>query len=271
MSSHRTRASSCESSSSRLRSAAGPSEHAGSLRGFLQSGLFTRMASSRPLPPPAKSRTRPSGPALPLLFTSQGVASSETFWDSPAPNWVPSYCFCPSALLFFFTDPGAICNYWMSCTVIAGPPPITHLSGEAPGLFSHQLKSTFGEGLLSDSVPPCTCGPHEPHARGGTLWAPRAPDGEGPGDVGGTPFCHCHLPVRKVRLGEIKPFSQGHTASKGHVRAGPTVTWAPGLVYHPTWRPRQAGHQGVGTVVQPLWETIFQMLRRVIHGPRFHS
>lgn len=103
------------------------------------------------------------------------------------------------------------------------------------------------------------------------LWAPRAPDGEGPGDVGGTPFCHCHLPMRELRLGEIEPCPQGRTASKGHVRAGPTVAWAPVLVSHLAWHPGQAGPRGVGTVVQPLRETVFQMVHRVPHGPRFRS
>lgn len=128
------------------------------------------------------------GPPSSLLRASPPQRPSGT----PLPKTgSPLIFFSPNALLFLCADPSTVYNDQINCSVAAGPPPIPRLSSEAPGLFIHHLKSTLVAGvLLSDAVPPCTCGPHEPTACVRMLWAPRAPDSAGPGDVGGTPFCH---------------------------------------------------------------------------------
>lgn len=81
------------------------------------------------------------GPPSSLLRASPAQGPSGT--PRPETGSPLIFFFSSNALLFLFTDPSTIYNYLMSCTVTAGPRPIPHPSGEAPGLFLHQLKSTL--------------------------------------------------------------------------------------------------------------------------------
>lgn len=178
MNSHHARASSFESSNSCLRRADGPSKQAGRLGSVFKSGLFTSMLFwPPPLPLLCLSallpfRTPASLPCLSqalscprtsahttacwdsLLFSPGWLLLQlhfsgchllkETFCDYPIQNWVPSHFFSQCLDIFVHRPPYTIYNYLVNCTVTAGPLPITHLRGEAPGLFIHHLKSAFG-------------------------------------------------------------------------------------------------------------------------------